>query len=180
VGDSLREQLLKAGLVDKSRLQQVNKQQAKQARQQRNVRQEPVTPEQQQQQREQAAKAARDRELNQQHNEARRQRELAIQLGQLIARHKLPRASDEEDRPFYFQNKGKIKRIYVSARNHQLISNGELAIVNHNGVFELVPAAIADKIRERNPSLVIELPKETSPGQDDPYAAYQVPDDLMW
>jgi len=61
-----------------------------------------------------------------------------------------------------------------------MISAGQLVIVNFNGVFELVPPDIAEKIRERNPSLVIDLPEEQQPDADDPYAQYQVPDDLMW
>ena len=61
-----------------------------------------------------------------------------------------------------------------------MITAGKLKIVNDNGVFELVPPAIAEKIRQRNPSLVIDLPDEQSPAEDDPYADYKVPDDLMW
>ena len=55
-----------------------------------------------------------------------------------------------------------------------------LVVVNCNGEFELVPAEIAEKIRQRNPSLVIDLPDEQSASEDDPYADYQVPDDLVW
>ena len=95
-----------------------------------------------------------------------------------IERH--PRSESEDDKPFHFENKGKVKRIYVSAQTHKLIADGKLKIVNDNGVFELVPPAVAEKIRARNPSLVIDLPEEQSPDADDPYAAYQVPDDLMW
>ena len=68
----------------------------------------------------------------------------------------------------------------MSADVHKKISAGQIKIVNDNGVFELVPPAVAEKIRARNPSLVIDLPEEQSPDADDPYAAYQVPDDLMW
>ena len=60
------------------------------------------------------------------------------------------------------------------------LSAGKLVIVNDNGVFELVPPAIAEKIRARNPSLVIDLPSDEEPSADDPYADYQVPDDLIW
>jgi uncharacterized protein YaiL (DUF2058 family) len=44
-----------------------------------------------------------------------------------------------------------------------------------------VPKVIADKIAERDPSLVVRVTKTRSePDADDPYAAFQVPDDLMW
>lgn len=179
MGESLQDQLLKAGLVDKSKANKAKKQQKKQARQQRSTAgaAPAVDP---QRQKELEEKAARDRELNERRNEARKQREIAAQVTQLLSRHRHPRSASEDDRPFYFDNKGKVKRMYVSPQTQGMITSGKLVIVNHNGVFDLVPPEIAEKIRQRNPSLVIDLPKETAPTEDDPYAEFQVPDDLMW
>jgi uncharacterized protein YaiL (DUF2058 family) len=44
-----------------------------------------------------------------------------------------------------------------------------------------VPADIAERVRARDPSLVLvwNQPSQT-PDEDDPYADFQVPDDLMW
>lgn len=40
---------------------------------------------------------------------------------------------------------------------------------------------IADKIAERDASLVVRVNKiSTEVDADDPYAAFQIPDDLMW
>ncbi len=180
MGESLQDQLLRAGLVDKSKANKAKKQQKKQARQQRNAAGPAVSTVNQQRQSEEAEKAARDRELNQRRNEARKQREIAAQVTQLVSNHRHPRSNSEDDRPFYFQNKGKVKRMYVSAQTHEMITSGRLVIVNHNGVFELVPPDIAEKIRQRNPGLVIELPEEQPKDASDPYAEYKVPDDLMW
>jgi len=179
VGNSLQDQLLKAGLVDKSRANKARKQQKTQDRQQRQAK-EAAPKLDPQQQRERAEKAARDRELNQQRNEVRRQREIAAQVKQLVSNNRHPRGESEDDRPYYFENKGKLKRLFVSPETHRMITSGRLVIVNSNGVFELVPPDVAEKIRQRNPSLVIDLPEERRPDQDDPYAQYQVPDDLMW
>jgi len=180
VGLSLQDQLLKAGLVDKSKANKARKEQQKQARQQRNTK-GPVTSEaDQQRHREQADKAARDRELNHKRNEARNQREIAAQVRQLVEHNRHPRSDSEEDTAFYFENKGKIKQIYVSAQTHKMITSGKLAIVNCNGVFEIVPSDVAKKIRQRNPGLVIELPEEQKPDKDALYSEHQVPDDLMW
>ena len=159
MGNSLQEQLLKTGLVDKSRANKAKKQQKTQARQQRNVKGGPVPQPDPQRQRELEEKAAHDRELNERRNEARRQREIAAQVKQLVSNH---------------------RQLYVSPETHKMITSGKLRIVNQNGVFELVPPDIAEKIRQRNPSLVIDLPEERGPNEDDPYAQYQVPDDLMW
>jgi len=58
---------------------------------------------------------------------------------------------------------------------------GRLVIVVLNGVAELVPRVIADKIAERDATLVVRVNKSaTVAEEDDPYAAFQIPDDLMW
>ena len=179
--NSLQDQLLKAGLVSKDKLNQAKKQGGKKKRQQRAKQASgPLTPEEKARQQAQAEKAAHDRELNQQREEVRRQREVAAQVRQLVRAHRHVRTPSDDDVPFNFQNKDKIKRLYVSPDTHKLISAGKLVIVNDNGVFELVPPAIAEKIRARNPSLVIDLPSDEEPAADDPYADYKVPDDLMW
>ena len=118
--------------------------------------------------------------LNEKRNEARKQREIAAQVKQLVEKNRHHRNSDEDDTPFYFDNKGKIKKMYVSAQTHKLIIEKRLVVVNCNGEFELVPAEIAEKIRQRNPSLVIDLPDAQPTAEDDPYADFQVPDDLVW
>ena len=181
MGESLQEQLLKAGLVDKSKASQVRKQKSRKARQERKgARPAPNSQAQRERPREQEEKSARDRALNEQRNEARRQREIAAQVSQLVKSHRHPRGDGENARPFHFENKGKIKRMYVSPETSEMITAGKLVIVNHNGVFELVPPEVAEKIRQRNPGLVIDLPQEGPAGDDDPYAAYTVPDDLVW
>jgi uncharacterized protein YaiL (DUF2058 family) len=61
------------------------------------------------------------------------------------------------------------------------LAAGRLAIVCLGGNTELVPKLIADKIAERDASLVVRVQKaSTELDADDPYAAYKVPDDLMW
>jgi len=182
MGNSLQDELLKAGLIDQRKVDQARK--AKKAQQKgkppkkksRQARPK-VDPEVQRQLDE---KSARDRELNAQREEVRRQREVNAQVRQLVSRNRHPRRESEDDVPFHFENKGKIKRLFVSPETHQLITRGKLVIVNDNGQFELVPPPIAEKIRERNPSLVIDLPEDSEPATDDPYADYKVPDDLMW
>jgi len=180
---SLQEQLLKAGLVDKEQLKKAQQKGKKAQRQQRANKPKKSQAKSTMSDAERVAlqeKAARDRELNQQRNEVQRQREVAAQVRQLVRQHRYPRTQNEGDRPFHFENKGKVKRIFVSEDTQRLITDGKLKIVNDNGVFELVAPKIAEKIRQRNPSLVIDLPSEDAPAKDDPYAAFQVPDDLMW
>ena len=180
MGNSLQDQLLKAGLVDKDKINKVKKQKKAQVRKQRSTKGTAKPKPSPEQQRERAEKAARDRELNERRNEARRQREIAAEVKQLVNRNRHPRSESEDDRPCFFEIKGKVRRLYVSPKTHAMITSRKLVIVNANGVFELVPPEIAEKIRQRNPSLVVDLPEEQRPDENDPYAQYQVPDDLMW
>ena len=48
--------------------------------------------------------------------------------------------------------------------------------------FAVIPVAIAEKIQQRNADHFIALAEKNAPqlDDDDPYAAYQIPDDLMW
>jgi uncharacterized protein YaiL (DUF2058 family) len=178
MGSSLQEQLLQAGLVTKAKANDTRKQKARKAKRakkpaagaQPTSPAKPVDPE----------KAARDRELDRKRQEARQQRALAAQITDLVRHHRHPRNTEDADQPFHFESKGKVKRIYVNADTRERIAAGKLVIVNCNGVFELVPPDIAEKVRARNPSLVVDLPGEKTPSEDDPYADYTVPDDLMW
>lgn len=180
MGNSLQDQLLQSGLVDKSQLNKAKKQKTKQNRAQRSKKGPPPKPVDPEVLRQREEKAARDRELNQQRDEVRRQREVAAQVRQLVRHNRHPRPESDDDKPFHFENKGKIKRIFLNPPTHKLVSEGKLKIVNDNGVFELVSPDIAEKIRARNPSLVIDLPVDKPVEADDPYAGYEVPDDLMW
>lgn len=182
MGNSLQDELLKAGLIDQDKIDQARKDKRRDTAQQRKPKKKAKAPkvERPQPTPEQLEKAARDRELEQQRAEVRRQREVAAQVRQLVRDNRIPRPERDDDIPFHFENKGKIKRLMVSAELHKKISARQLVIVNDNGVFELVPPATAEKIRQRNPSLVIDLPEDKGPDADDPYAQFQVPDDLMW
>jgi len=179
MGNSLQDQLLKAGLIDQKKIDQA-RQDKKKARPPKPTKKARAAAPKPQPTPEQLEKIARDRELNEQRKEVQRQRAVAAEVRQLVRNNRHPRSESEDDKPFHFENKGKVKRIYVSAQTHKLITDGKLMIVNDNGVFELVPPAVAEKIRQRNPSLVIDLPEDKDPDADDPYAQFQVPDDLMW
>jgi len=180
MSQSLQDQLLNAGLVSKSKASKAKKAKHKKVRQQRNTKGSASSEADQQQQKARAEKATKDRLLNERLNETRNRRETTAQVKQLVENNRHPRSSSEDDTAFFFENKGKVKQMYVSAQTQQMITSGKLMIVNCNGVFELVPAVIAEKIRQRNPSLVLEVSKEKSMDEDDPYAEHQVPDDLKW
>ena len=181
---SLQEQLLKAGLVDEKKLaraEQEKNRRASSARKQRGKKGAQPNPARPQAQNK---KAQRDRELNQKRQQEARRKEREAQAKQLIDNNKQDRSQGEL--PYSFVYRSKVKKIYVTEAQRDRLVAGQLAIVtlvtNEGRRFELVPGAVAEKIRERDETLVVDLgePGKAAPGEDDPYADYQVPDDLIW
>jgi len=129
-----------------------------------------------------AAKIARDRELNAQREAAAQQKAIAAQIKQLIERNKQSKgAKGQDDIAYHFTFEKKVKKIYVSSTVQEHLTAGRLLIVGEGETFELVPRVIADKIAERNPAMVVQPPENSSAvDEDDPYAGYEIPDDLMW
>jgi len=171
---SLREQLLAAGLGTKKQAKQAEHQQRQQARNQQAA-----------QEREQraaaaaAAKAERDRELNRQQQERAEKKARWAQIRQLIEEHRVPRP--ESDDYFNFIDRQKVRRLAVDAALRERLIRGELMIVRCEGKYDIVPAEIAARIREREERAVVSLEQpQAATAADDPYKDYVVPDDLTW
>ena len=181
---SLQEQLLKAGLVDEKKLARAKQEKNRQASQARKKRGKKDQQPDASRKRPENKKAERDRELNRQRQQAARQKELAAQATQLIVDNKLERAQGEQ--PYGFVYKRKVKKIYVTEAQKKQLAGGQLAIATYVASdgrrFELVPKAVADKILERDESFVVPVEQSADTGRDenDPYAGYEVPDDLIW
>ncbi|HEX4975601.1 MAG TPA: DUF2058 domain-containing protein [Pseudomonadales bacterium] len=172
----LQDQLLKAGLVSRQALNKTNKQQAHQARI------KPDTPNEASQLAEQvlAEKQARDRALAEESKTTQRLKENKARIRQLILHSRLSRQGGET--PYQFTDLNIIKKIYVNAIHADQISRGQIAIVKLDEHYELLPLKAAEKIADLDASLVVVLhrPDKNAPAEEDPYAQYQIPDDLMW
>ncbi|HWV10971.1 DUF2058 domain-containing protein [Pseudomonas sp. GD03944] len=176
---SLRDQLLKAGLVNEKQAKQAGKQQQKQKRLEQKGQVEKDESQKLAAQQAMAEKAARDQELNRQQQEKAEQKSRAAQIKQLIEVSRLPKLTTEDY--YNFVDDKKVKRLSVNALMRDKLSRGSLAIVRHGGGYEVIPREAALKIQERDERRVVLLNTPTeAPDEDDPYAAYQVPDDLMW
>lgn len=82
---------------------------------------------------------------------------------------------------YNFEHHKKVKRIYINADMKQRIIEGKLGIARIEGRYELVPQNIAEKIQRRNEKRVIVFNEDQQPAdENDPYSAYQIPDDLTW
>lgn len=179
MGLSLRDQLLKAGLVNEKQAKQAGKQKQKEQRLvHKNQAQKDETARLAALQA-QAEKAARDQELNRQQQEKAEQKARAAQVKQLIEQSRLPKLTSEDY--YNFVDDKKVKRIAVNDLMRDKLSRGSLAIVRHGGAYEVIPREAALRIQEREPNRVVLLNvQDQAPDADDPYAAYQIPDDLMW
>jgi len=132
----------------------------------------------------QSAKVARDLALNKKQQEKAEQKARAAQIKQLIEQNRVPRGDSDER--YNFLDGGRVKFIGVNAEIRRRLMAGELVIVRHDRIHEVVPAATAERIRERDPRAVI-APATSSgattpdgPPVDDAYKDFAVPDDLMW
>jgi hypothetical protein len=83
--------------------------------------------------------------------------------------------------PYNFTFGTKIERIHVTSQIVEHLVAGRLVIVHMNGSFELVPRVIGEKIAQRDASIVVQIKKKVlEVEEDDPYADFKIPDDLMW
>ena len=186
---SLQEQLLKAGLVDKNRVNQADKEKQKRSNQARKSAgksaAKKIDPKKIAADKRHAERVARDRALDDKRKQALDQKAIVAQIKQLIETNKVDRSKGEI--PYSFVYRKKIKKMFIGETEKNLLTSGRLAIVtlvinNEGRRFELVPVEVARKIAERDPETVIDLPVEDASAstEDDPYADYKIPDDLTW
>lgn len=175
---SLQEQLLQAGLIDSKKLKQATKQKKKQVKQQhRGEAQVNESEEWAKQARE--AKTEKDRELNRIANEEAHKKAITSQIIQLIDSHKIDRGRG--DIGYQFTDGTKIKKIYVTEDIQVQLARGRAAIARFGQGYEIIPTATAKKIQERGEGSIVLLNLPSSKEEDDdPYAGYEIPDDLMW
>jgi len=125
---------------------------------------------------------ARAIELNRQKQAEHRQKELQAQVRDLIESNHVN--DSKAALTYHFTKKGKfVTKIPVNEEQRKQLINGQLAIATlEEDSYYLVSADIAEKILERMPEVVVCFNKadEKTADADDPYADYQVPDDLMW
>lgn len=176
---SLQEQLRQAGLA--SQKQAVKARKAKDTREKMQRKGVDVIDETAELVRQRdAEKLARDRALNEEKNRAAQARAIQAQIQQLID---LNAIADRGDTEYRFDHKGVIKTLMLQSEHRGALIRGSLAIVGQQETMAIVPRQVAEKIAERDDSWLIQLnarDDDTAREEDDDYAGYEVPDDLMW
>lgn len=82
----------------------------------------------------------------------------------------------DADQPRNFEYGGKIRRVHVDAAQWAALNAGELAVVQQGGRYLLVTRELAEQVRDIDPRPIALLVDPGSAGVEDD----GVPDDLMW
>ena len=179
---SLQDQFLKAGLIDKNKVKQANQDKSKQKKDERRTGTHSVDEARLAALETQRKNAERARELNAQRDAGATHKAIEAQIAQMVQQNRQSKGAGDIAYNFtrVQANVSKIERLYVSAAVQAHLAAGRLVIVCQGGSTELVPRIIADKIAERDATLVVRVNKASAEiDADDPYAAFQIPDDLM-
>jgi len=177
---SLQDQLLKAGLVNKKKAKQAEREKQKVAKQKRSG-EEVIDEGKALAEAARLAKLEKDKGLNESQKQKAEAKAIAAQIKQLIESHAQPLSDGDTD--YNFTDGKKVKKIAVSELMHHQLSRGMLAIAKLGSQYYVIPSVIADKIRERNDQYIayqVDTSTLTASDEDDPYADYPIPDDLMW
>lgn len=175
---TLQEQMLKAGLVSSKKVAKVQRT-AKKSRVQAREAREAVEENKK-------AQVERDKLLSEQQKQAVLSKEYKAQVKQLIEMNRV--MPGRGDISFNFTDGSIIKKITVDKLTQTQLINGRLAIArlatqsNGDSEYAIIPAVVAEKIAQRDASSIVlhsALSQEVQ-DEDDPYADFKIPDDLMW
>lgn len=132
------------------------------------------------------AQLERDKQLSEQQKQAVLAKEYKAQVKQLIEMNRITVARG--DIGFNFTDNNLIKKIMVDKPTQTQLINGRLAIARlavdnkPEGEYAIIPAVVAEKIAQRDASSIVlhSALSQDEQDEDDPYADFKVPDDLMW
>lgn len=167
-----------AGLVDTKKAKAI-KQEKRKSKKQQPKGQAQIDDNKLRLEQERKEKIERDRALNRDIQAKAEEKAVQAQIKQLVETSKLDRRDGEIG--YQFVDGTKIRKIFVTSLLLEQLSKGQVTIIKVDDDFELVPNKVAEKIEQRNPNTIIKNQQaEELPAEDDPYADYKIPDDLMW
>ncbi|HHD7738429.1 TPA: DUF2058 domain-containing protein [Providencia rettgeri] len=175
---TLQEQMLKAGLVTSKKMAKVQRT-AKKSRVQAREAREAVEENKK-------AQLERDKQLSEQHKQMVQSKEFKAQVKQLIEMNKVD--ISKGDISFNFTDNNVIKQVVVDKITQTQLISGRLAIArlvienSDNNEYVIIPASVADKITQRDANSIVlnNTLSQEEQDEDDPYAHFKIPDDLMW
>lgn len=187
MADSLRDQLLKSGLVQKLRVQAkpvdrpqrpANKARTE-SRKPKPANSSAATRSQEEIDlarayglRDRAERAERDREKQQAEQRAKDKAERKQKLAALLADKALNKADAEIAR--HFPHGDKIRRVYCTSEQIAELNAGQLAVVQYRGRYLLVTREIGEQAASISAEALVLLCDPDAPAEDD------IPADLIW
>jgi uncharacterized protein len=181
MGKSLADQLLSAGLVDAKKVKQLQQEKRKEQKHQPKGQMTAQAELKQKAEQARALKTEQDRLLNEQRLQAERLKEMKVQVRQILQLHTVP-AAGEIRFNFKDASSGKIRYLFVTETQQNLLAAGQLLICANGKRAVLVSRETAERIRERVPEVILfdALDKQGNTELDDAYKDFPIPDDLDW
>ena len=189
---SLRDQLVEAGLATKKQGKKASRQSQSKAslREKKskihNEKTQAETEERQRAKKAQYEKVARDKQRAKEQNKKAAEKALRAEIRQIIVTNdQRGDAPSDDDVPYNFLHNKKVKKIFVPERQREMLSQGELIVVNNDGIYHLVTKDVATSIAKRDPRRIIAQHNEPQNSDqneelDEHYKKFQIPDDLDW
>ncbi len=177
MGNSLQDQLFKAGLASKKQAVSAKKaKNTKEKQQRKGVEVKDETSELVD--KANAEKLAKDKELNRQRDAQAQAKAIKAQIVELVS---LNRIGERGDTEFRYEHNSKIKTLNLPNDIREQLIKGVFNIVCVNEQYDIVPRTVANKIAERDEKAVVLANQHSQiDEEEDEYADYKVPDDLMW
>ncbi len=175
---SLQEELKQSGLVDEKKAKQLKRAKNKEEKQARQSKKPVVDEKKKALEKKRAEQVEKDRQLNLERDKKAQEKAIRAQIKQLIEKNAIRQQGEKK---YSFSDGGKIKHLWIDDTLVNQLSAGQIVIVRCDGKFELVPEKVAEKISQRElDAIVFKAEKKKIADEDDPYADYQIPDDLDW
>lgn len=180
MSNPFQDQLLKAGMVSKQQVQKANKDKHNKKKQKSPKNSVAIDEIKLAAQKAAKEKTELDRALNRKKEDDAKKKAASAEINQIIVNNRVETGEGCE-LVYNFEHAGKVNRIYINDEIRQKIIQGKLGIASIDSRYELLQKSIAEKIRQRDESRIVLFDETRSVvEEDDAYADYQVPDDLMW
>lgn len=180
---SLQDQLLKAGLTTKQKTRQANVDKRKKNKQKRSGVQHGNSLQEQVQQdliKAKSDKQTKDNALNEQKQLQLAAKERVLRIKQILTHHQIKGVAGDHEYNYTFDTT--IKKLPLDLVTHKALVNGQLALCGLDEITYLVTRETAEKLSELDKSIILVQNDKVQDevDEDDPYADYQIPDDMMW
>jgi hypothetical protein len=181
---SLQDQLLKAGLTTKQKARQANADSRKKNKQKRSGVKHDATLQEQVKQdlaKSKQEKIAKDNALNTEKKQQLAAKEQGFRILQILQHQNIKNVVGENEYNYTYASK--IKKVLIDDVTHRALINGRLALCGFDDVTYIVTSETAAKLATLDEKIILvqnDKVESDTPDEDDPYAGYEIPDDLMW